>query len=308
MSKSVKIEVKKIATLNGHKDCVYNLSYGITENKILSCAGDGMVVEWDLETPENGVLLSKLNNSVYALARSEKEQTLLAGDNFDGIHKINLHTQKEERSLKITDKAIFTIAYFGDNILIGDAAGNLYVVDAEIKFIKRTLQVSTSSIRSIAVLNETIAIGTSDNNIYILNKNYQVVNTLTAHSNSVFVVKFSPDGKFLLSAGRDAHLKIWNVEKNFELQEDIVAHMFTINDLAYSPDGNYFVTCSMDKSVKVWDANSFKLLKVIDKARHAGHGTSINRVLWSNYRNYLLSASDDRTISVWELTFEEALL
>lgn len=308
MSKPVKISVEKIATLSGHKDCVYNLSYGITENKILSCAGDGMVVEWDLETPENGILLSKLKNSVYALARSEKEKTIIAGDNFDGIHKINLEEQKEVRSLKISDKAIFAITYFGDNILIGDAAGTLFVVDPEIQFIKRKLQISESSIRSIAVLNETIAIGTSDNTIYLLDKNYQIFNTLSSHSNSVFVVKFSPDGKFLLSAGRDAHLKVWNVEKNFELQKDIVAHMFTINDIAYSPDGNYFVTCSMDKSVKVWDAYSFKLLKVIDKARHAGHGTSINRVLWSTYQNYLLSASDDRTISVWKLKFEEALL
>lgn len=308
MSNAVKVTVKKVTTLSGHKDCVYNLSNGITENKLLSCAGDGMVVEWDLETPENGVLLSKMNNSVYALALSEENKTLIAGDNFDGIHKINLQSQKEEGSLKITNKAIFAITYFLDNILIGDADGNLFVIDQEVTFIKRKLKISENSIRSIAVLNDTIAIGTSDNNIYILDKNYQLVNTLTGHSNSVFIVKFSPDGKHLLSAGRDAHLKIWNTEKNFELQEDIVAHMFTINDIAYSPDGNYFVTCSMDKSVKVWDAKSFRLLKVIDKARHAGHGTSINRVLWSNYRNYLISASDDRTISVWKLTFEEALL
>ena len=78
-------------------------------------------------------------------------------------------------------------------------------------------------------------------------------------------------------------------------------HMYAINHLSFSPDSKYFVTCSMDKSIKVWDAEKFQLLKVIDKARHAGHGTSVNKVLWSGYNNLLVSGSDDRSISVWEI-------
>jgi WD40 repeat protein len=63
----------------------------------------------------------------------------------------------------------------------------------------------------------------------------------------------------------------------------------------------------MDKSIKVWDMAALKLLKVIDRSRHAGHGTSVNKVLWTNYDDQLLSASDDRTISVWKLNFENSL-
>jgi hypothetical protein len=46
-----------------------------------------------------------------------------------------------------------------------------------------------------------------------------------------------------------------------------------------------------------------KLLKVIDRARHAGHGFSVNKLLWTNHHNQLLSASDDRSISVWQIIF-----
>jgi WD40 repeat protein len=59
----------------------------------------------------------------------------------------------------------------------------------------------------------------------------------------------------------------------------------------------------MDKSLKVWKLDELRLLKVIDRARHAGHGTSVNKVLWTNYENQLVSASDDRTISVWNIIF-----
>ena len=61
----------------------------------------------------------------------------------------------------------------------------------------------------------------------------------------------------------------------------------------------------MDKSIKVWDAESFKLLKVIDRARHAGHGTSINKLQWTNFHNQIVACSDDRSISVWKLHFDQ---
>jgi WD40 repeat protein len=59
----------------------------------------------------------------------------------------------------------------------------------------------------------------------------------------------------------------------------------------------------MDKSIKVWNSNEFKLLKVIDKARHAGHGTSVNKLVWTSFNNQLVSASDDRTLSIWQIIF-----
>ena len=125
-----------------------------------------------------------------------------------------------------------------------------------------------------------------------------------AHDNSVFTLKYSPDYRFLLSGSRDARLKSWNVWENYSLEKKIVAHIYAINHIEYSPDGQYFATASMDKSIKIWDAERLKLLKVIDRARHAGHGTSVNRLLWSAHQNTLLSASDDRRISVWQLSEE----
>ena len=77
--------------------------------------------------------------------------------------------------------------------------------------------------------------------------------------------------------------------------------MYAINYLSYREDGKCLATCSMDKSIKIWDVENRKLLKVIDKARNAGHGTSINKVLWSTYSGNIVSVSDDRTISIWQL-------
>jgi WD40 repeat protein len=98
-------------------------------------------------------------------------------------------------------------------------------------------------------------------------------------------------------------LKIWDVIDGYTLKESVAAHMYAINHIEFSPDNKHFVTCSMDKSIKVWDASTYQLLKVIDKARHAGHGTSVNKLLWSKHNNLLISASDDRSISIWDINF-----
>jgi WD40 repeat protein len=124
-----------------------------------------------------------------------------------------------------------------------------------------------------------------------------------AHKNSVFALRYSPDGKYLLSGGRDAHLNIWDHKENYRLKESIIAHMYAIHSIDYREDGRFFATCSMDKTIKIWDAENFKLLKVIDKSRHGGHLTSVNKIFWSNYKNRLISCSDDRSISIWELKF-----
>ncbi len=80
-----------------------------------------------------------------------------------------------------------------------------------------------------------------------------------------------------------------------------MAHLYAINYLYFKADGKYIISCSMDKTIKVWDAEDKKLLKVIDKARNAGHGTSINKVIWSTYQSQVISISDDRTISIWQI-------
>ena len=45
----MKIEVKKIATLTGHRDPIYALDKGITEQLIFSGSGDKVIAQWNLK-------------------------------------------------------------------------------------------------------------------------------------------------------------------------------------------------------------------------------------------------------------------
>jgi WD40 repeat protein len=301
----VKIQVNKLHTLTGHNDCIYALAEAPDPRYFFTGSGDGMVVLWDLEDPKDGKLIAKVNHSVYALEVNRQKNELIIGHNFEGIHVIDLVDQKELWSLNITNQSIFDIKVSGNNIFVGTGDGMIIVIDTETRAVKRHLKISEKSVRVLALnpAGTKISAGLSDHSIKVFDlKTLEPIHNLNSHSNSVFALGYDPNTSVLISGGRDASLKIWDAA-DYTLKQTIIAHLYAINYLAFREDGRYFVTCSMDKSIKVWDAESYKLLKVIDKARYAGHGTSINKVAWSRYNQNIISISDDRKISIWNLEF-----
>lgn len=299
-----KIEVKKLHTFLGHNDSIYTL-VAIDDHRFISAGGDGMIVLWDLKSPDEGEVVVKVPNSVYALCIDQINGFLYVGQNNQGIHKINLQTKEEVSSISLGDHQIFTIKQIHDEIWVGLSSGEVVALTQDLSLIGRT-KFANDRIRSIEEYKDTVALGCSDNLIRVIQKsNGETLYELNGHKNSVFTAKFHPTGKYLISASRDAQLKVWDTESDYVLRESIAAHLYTINDVIFNTSGRYFVTASMDKSIKLWDAYNFKLLKVLDKHRHAGHGNSVNKLLWMNYRDLLVTCSDDRTISVWEIKFAE---
>ncbi|GAB3315961.1 hypothetical protein GCM10027299_05630 [Larkinella ripae] len=299
------MQVHKIDTFAGHRDGVYTLDAGASPTEFFSAGADGLVVRWQLDKPDLGTLLARIPASIYALAFDPEHRQLWVGQNYDGIHIIDPVQKQEVRSAQITSAAIFDIRFFENSAWVAQSDGVLAVLDKTEFTVRKHLKAGEKSARCIAInsVSREVAVGYSDHGIRVFDADLLTLKrTIPAHTNSVFTVQYSPDGRFLLSGSRDAHLKVWNVADQYRLETDVAAHLFAINHLCYSPDGALFATCSMDKSIKVWDADTFRLLKVIDRARHAGHGTSVNKLLWSSFQEQLISASDDRLISVWELT------
>ncbi len=102
------IGVEKIGMYTGHRDCIYGLLEGVSPEQFFSSGADGLVVSWDMTKPDQGELVAKVTNSVYALAFDPIEQRLWIGQNFQGVHLIDCLTRKEIRSAAITDSYIFS--------------------------------------------------------------------------------------------------------------------------------------------------------------------------------------------------------
>lgn len=296
------MEIKKLAALTGHTGSIYTLLHSSSAaNVFFSGSGDGMVIRWNLDDLTSGVVVAKVQGSIFSLC-SLPNDILLIGQMNGGISVISLKEKKELRSLLYQQGAIYDMLYdsVSSRVLTVAADGTLAVLDNNTLKLSKTVTLSQKSIRQLALHPEQhlLAAGCSDNAAYILDSNTLTVqHTLTEHESTVFSVCFSPDGSRLLTGSRDARLRVWDVHNNFQLLHTIPAHLFTINCIVYSPDGTRFATASRDKTIKLWNAHTFELLKVIDKEKLNGHVNSVNKLLWKD--NTLISCSDDRSVMLW---------
>ena len=87
--------------------------------------------------------------------------------------------------------------------------------------------------------------------------------TFTSHTGEVVSVAFSPDGKWLATAGSDAAIKIWDTKTGRELKT-LRGHTQAVAAIAFSPDGKILGTASDDRTIKIWDVESGKELCTLD--------------------------------------------
>jgi len=301
------IEVRKYSVMRGHQGSIYALAANVgRQGFFYSAGGDGMVVEWNENDPENGKLVAKVSTNIFSMLQLHEQGLLLLGQMQGGIHVLDIEGNKEIKHLASHTNGVFDLQLSCDKNRFFSAGGDGRLCSWGVDKLELISQVTISeqSLRCIALHPELplLAVGCSDNRAYILNsETFEIMQTLEKHTNSVFSLCFSPDGQWLLSGGRDAQLMVWNVKKNCEFNRQIPAHLFTINSIVYSPDGNLFATASRDKTVKVWDAYDFSLLKVLDREKMDGHLNSVNKLIWPDC---LISCSDDRTIIAWNVTYK----
>lgn len=296
--------LKKTFQLTGHNAGIYTLSYGPGPKSFLSAGGDGWIVEWDLDEPEIGRLLAKVDTRVFSINLLEDHQLLVAGNMDGGVHWVDLHAPEETKNIAHHENGVFDILRIGELLYTAGGAGKLTKWSISERKSLESFWLANQSLRclSYAPKRNEIAVGASDHAIYILDASSLALKKrlVKAHDNSVFSLRYSPDERLLFSGGRDAHLKVWETAADFKQLSSQPAHWFTINDLVFHPNGHLLASASRDKTVKVWDAESFELLKVLELNRDGGHLNSVNRLLWHPYKNTLISCSDDRTIILWE--------
>ena len=310
------IDVKKLATLAGHTGSIYSLAYS-GHRKLLSGSGDGLVVSWDIDRPDEGEIVARIQGIIYSMIVMENK--LLVGQALGGLHVINLTNRVEERLLQYHNSGIFNILYVPQHQLIFSLAGDgmMGILDAGSLTLKHILKLGTGKLRSAAVNPEhnLLAVGASDGSIYTFSlPDLKLVKHWQAHQQgfSVNAVQFSPDGKFLLSGSRDAHLNVFDVKNDFNLSHSIAAHNYAIYSIEYSPDEKLFATGSRDKTVKIWEAETFEVLHRIDKEKNDGHVNSVNKIIWmdqsdprfqipSSKGSLLATAGDDRSVMIWEI-------
>jgi len=124
---------------------------------------------------------------------------------------------------------------------------------------------------------------------------FRYLKTFKGHLASVYAVKFSSDGKTLISASADTTIKLWNLTTNQE-SFTLRGHTMAVISLAVSPNGLILASGSADSTIKLWDLHKALEIKTL-----AGHTNSVLSLAISSDGKTLVSGSADNTIKIWNL-------
>lgn len=300
------IQVKKTAQLRGHAGSIYALAKGMDGQILFSGGSDKIMASWNISSNEPNTFTIKTASSIYAICTIKELGLILIGTGNGGIHVINYLEKKEVKLLKPHNKAIFNIKYSIKNNLIysvsADGTASTYNIDDFSHY--KTVRICSQKIRGIDLNSgeDELAIACGDWTVRIFDaQTFIEKKSFTAHNDSVNTVKYHPNGKYLLSGGKDAYLNIWETQ-NYQLVKSVPAHNFALYDIAFNPSSLLFATASRDKTIKIWDAETFEFITRLDFAKAKGHLNSVNCLMWDSETGQLLSTGDDKTIIIWDIT------
>lgn len=306
------MNIIKKAHLTGHQGSIYTMAYPYQGDFLLSSGGDGWIVKWDIHNPDLGQLIAKVeDDKIFSLLSIPQSSELIAGNMNGGIHFIDTINSDKNKNIAHHKKGVFDILFIQNHIYTLGGEGVITRWGVSPFHALESLHLSSKSLRAATYhpQRNEIAIGASDGNIYIIDTalNYKK-HISDAHNNSVFSIQYIPNSSFLMSGGRDAVLKIWDLSQELPtLVHEIQAHNYTINDIQFNPHTpSVLATGSRDKTIKIWHINSLipfdmQLLKVINTVKNGSHINSINKLCWLN-PTHIASASDDKTIMIWEVS------
>jgi WD40 repeat protein len=75
----------------------------------------------------------------------------------------------------------------------------------------------------------------------------------TGHAGMVNALTFSSNGQWLVSAGQDRTIKVWDVAR-MRVVRTLTGHSDEVMALAFSPDGKLLASCSKDGTIRLWNA------------------------------------------------------
>jgi WD40 repeat protein len=90
------------------------------------------------------------------------------------------------------------------------------------------------------------------------------VAVIDAHGRHAQAVRFTRDGRRLVSVGQDPRVRLWSVP-DFSESGSFEGHKNSVNSLSFSGDERRLATGSTDGTVRIWSFPEGRCLQVLDK-------------------------------------------
>jgi WD40 repeat protein len=116
------------------------------------------------------------------------------------------------------------------------------------------------------------------------------------HSDTVFGVSFSPDGKMLASCGADKFVKTFDVASG-KFLKSFEGHTHHVLGVGWSSDGKLLASGGADNVVKIWDYAKGEQIRTIN-----AHTKQITSLAFVGKADVFATCSGDQQVRFWNAT------
>jgi WD40 repeat protein len=311
---------QEILTFSGHSDEIRSVAVSPNGLWVASAGTGGRVKVWDPRTGRASAEFlghrefSGRKAPVFCVAW-HPGGNLIASAGLDTVRVWDIRTQREQFNLPVVGKTIplpyCAVAFSPDGqwLVTGNSGGALQIWDgANGKFIA-TLDTEKREIRGVVFSRDGKHLASeSSSGVAKLWDARQLENQfldgslkpridpiLARVAGPGLSIAYSPDGRWLVTAGDENTVRIWDVDTGREVRPPFRGHTGDIYAVAVSPNGRWIASGGEDSTVKVWDSHTGTLVR-----NFRGHMGVVSSLAFSS-NDLLISGSRDRTAMVWDL-------
>ncbi len=181
-------------------------------------------------------------------------------------------------------------------------SGSINIWSWETQSLVKTLDLTTVPVRAgrFIARKNWIVTGADDYQIRVHNYNTtERIISFEAHPDYIRCLVVHPTQPFVLSAGDDTSIKLWNWEKGWQCQQVFEGHLYYVMALSINPkDTNTFASACLDRTVKIWSFGNSTPNFTLEA--HDQKGVNYVDYYPASDRPYLVTTSDDRTVKIWD--------
>lgn len=261
---------KPLAEIKGHGQGVEGVLW-LDENSLVSASRDTTASVWDALSGTEKFVFREHKSAIFALALSADHSLAATGDLDGAIYVWDTKSGAISRQWKDEQgEGIFSLAFSPDQswLVSGHTDGWLYLWNLKTGQQVASLQGHGDTVQSLAFNQDGRYVASvSDDGQMILwdisQGQLTQVSATPAHSGAIFAVTFAEADRYLLTAGADSLVNVWNATNVQEplFMYSLYGHTDRVYAISQNPKNDQIATTSADGTVRVFTMNTDELVE-----------------------------------------------